>query len=79
MLSQKPPGGNNNSAQGECGRKPRTTYVVVAALGPGGRDLRSCGSMTEAILFGFEVKAACVRCRGECPPLRVEMRAEVAG
>lgn len=52
-----------------------TRYVVVAALAQGEREVRSCGSMTEAILFGFEVEAACLRGRVACPPLRTELRA----
>lgn len=66
------------ASEEQRGREPKTNYVVVAALKSGDRDVRSCGSMTEAILFSFEVEVACASGLRECPPMRVEIRAEVS-
>lgn len=57
--------------------KTETRYALLVKLPAGERLVRSCGSMTEAILLRFECEAACVRGGFACPPLRIEMRAEV--
>lgn len=55
-----------------------TTYVVVVALPQGEREVKSCGSLVEAILFRFDCEAVCVRAGYKVPPMRVEPRAEVS-
>ncbi len=50
-------------------------YQVIATLERGDVPVKSCGSMTEALLYQFEVEALIVRAGFKCPPMRVEMRA----
>lgn len=61
----------NDDAQPQTG----TRYALLVALPAGERLVKSCGSMTEAILLEFEIEAACVRGGFACPPMRVELRA----
>jgi hypothetical protein len=47
-------------------------YAVVASLERGDVPVKSFGSMTEAILYTFEVEALVITAGFECPAMRVE-------
>lgn len=49
-------------------------YEVVASLARGDVRVNSFGSMTEAVLYTFEVEMLIVAGGFECPAMRVEMR-----
>lgn len=49
-------------------------YEVVASLARGEVRVNAFRSMTEAILYSFEVEALVVAAGFRCPAMRVEMR-----
>lgn len=59
------------------GRQPDgggVRYVVIASLQRGEVEVKTCDSMTEAILHQFDVERTIVWAGFTCPPMRVEMR-----
>jgi hypothetical protein len=66
MIEQSSSPGNHNSA---------TRYVIVVTLPQEKREVKSCDTMTEALLYRFEYEAIIARAGFPCPPLKVELRA----
>lgn len=51
-------------------------YRVIVSLERAEVSIKSFGSMTEAILYTFEVELLVARAGFKVPPMRVEMRGE---
>lgn len=63
-----------NTTDEHTGRGDKTggRYAVIASLARGDVRVKSCHSMTEAVLYAFEVEALVVRAGFKCPAMRVE-------